>query len=255
MYKFIIILYIEANKVIKMFKSLIIFISFALMSCWADSTTPVAPIKCDVQCEVANAFFADKTNPHIFYECSHNRCVGAFTCPSDTVFSNQNQVCVKGTGVILPCKAPNGTFEYPGNPHKYIECFENRGYERVCPSDLVFDEKSSQCIFNDNGLTWPTDPPTTPIAVVTIAPTAAPTTAPPAPVTTAAPVATTAAPVATTAAPVATTPGAVACNYKGFKPDPNDKAKYKICKNGVEEIIPCPSGFTFDAEIGSCATN
>jgi len=233
----------------------VIIVSLALIVCWVycaptSGTTKTPFVKLSCTGHKANGFFVDPNDPTIFHQCSHGTHIATFHCQSGTVFNETAQVCVVNSKIIdAHCPKPEGLFIYPGNPHKFINCNGGHAFVEACAADLVFDESKQECVYNDKGLTWETDPPIKP-TTPTGAPTQAPTqkasetskahenTTPEAKVTSASPVDTTAKPE---------------CEGKGYIADEADKKKYFICKNGKKLHETCPDDTEFDPVIKQCS--
>ncbi|CAG2121286.1 unnamed protein product [Medioppia subpectinata] len=131
---------------------------------------PVQPVSC--KGHPADGYFRDPLNPHIFHRCSRGKWIAGYYCPGNLVFDEKEQTCDRDPDVpVVKCPKPNGLFAFPGNPHKFIDCQDGIGYAITCPEDLVFSELNQTCVYNDHGLTWPTD--------ATVAPTRVPTTTTP----------------------------------------------------------------------------
>jgi len=51
------------------------------------------------------------------------------------------------------CPQPNGYFKDPENTHKFIECVDGTAFSFTCPDNLIFDEKTKVCNFDDKAST------------------------------------------------------------------------------------------------------
>ncbi|CAG2163364.1 unnamed protein product, partial [Oppiella nova] len=156
-----------------MFRIAIIAVFLTFAYCWPideemEGTTrpPIQPVSCEGH--DPDKMFRDPLNPHIFHRCSRGKWIAGYWCPGNLVFDEKEQTCDRDPDVpVVKCPKPDGLFEMPGNPHKFIDCQGGIGYVITCPEDLVFSELNQTCVYNDHGLTWPTDPtiaPTKPTA-------------------------------------------------------------------------------------------
>jgi len=112
-------------------------------------------------------FTKDATDAHKFHECVNGVLV-TFTCPEHLIFSEAKQNCDFESGPVTnpsdnskstsspsshSCPQPNGFFRDPQNAHKFIECVDGTAYSFTCPDNLVFDEKTKVCTYDDKATT------------------------------------------------------------------------------------------------------
>ena len=228
--------------------------------CWVScaptetpGTTKAPFVKLSCQGHKAEGFFVDAQDPTIFHQCSHGQHIATFHCRSGTIFNETEQVCVVKVKNDVQCPERVGLFPYPGNPHKFISCDEGHANVEPCAADLVFDPVKKECVYNDQGLTWPTDVPTghsTHPTVATVA-TKAGTTERGTTERGTTGGSTKEQERSTTGGtkkvePSTTVTPKPECVGKEHTPDPEDKHKYFICHNGKKLHEVCPEDLEFD---------
>ncbi|XP_060070990.1 uncharacterized protein LOC132550907 [Ylistrum balloti] len=96
-----------------------------------------------------NELKADEDNCAYFFRCN-GIVPERLRCYAGDVFDGSTQTCNHRNSVTcysqLICPRPTGLFPYPGECHRFLNCYEGMPYVQRCPLGLVFDPNKKRCL-------------------------------------------------------------------------------------------------------------